>query len=163
MPYCTQCGTQVNDSAAFCAKCGSRQPGAPLPPNRPAGAPAEDWLQGIAPSTASTLCYVPFVGWIAALIVLATQRFRDDRLVRFHAFQGLYIFVVWLLVDIAIGSTFGFAGFAVRRAITGSLKLSVLAGWIFMLYKTSMGEVVRLPFLGELAERSVVEQSSGRS
>jgi uncharacterized membrane protein len=125
-------------------------------------APGEEWLQTIRPSTASTLCYVPFAGWVAALVFLATQRFRTDRLVRFHAFQGLYLFVVWLLVDIAIGSFFGFAGVAARRAVTGSLKLSVMCGWIYMLYKTSNGEVIRLPFLGELAERSVAEQSSGR-
>ena len=125
-------------------------------------ATGEEWLQSITPSTAGVLCYVPFAGWVAALIFLATQRFREDRLVRFHAFQGLYLYVVWLLIDIAIGSFFGFAGVAVRRAVTGSLKLSVLGGWIYMLYTTSKGEVIRLPFLGELAERSVAEQSSGR-
>ncbi|MFN0104932.1 MAG: zinc-ribbon domain-containing protein [Bryobacteraceae bacterium] len=158
MPFCTQCGTQIQPTAAFCGKCGARQPATA------AGvATGEEWLRSIAPSTASTLCYVPFVGWVAALIILATQRFREDRLVRFHAFQGLYLFVVWMLVDIAIGSFFGFAGMAVRRAVTGSLKLSVLCAWIFMLYKTSIGELIRLPFLGELAERSVAEQSSGRS
>ena len=31
-----------------------------------------------------------------------------------------------------------------------------------MLYRTANGEWIRLPFLGELAERSVPEQSSGR-
>lgn len=155
MPFCTQCGNQVDGTAFFCAKCGARQPGGP--------AAGEDWLQSVRPSTASTLCYVPFVGWIAALVFLASHRFREDRLVRFHAFQGLYLFVVWLLVDMALGSFFGFAGMAVRRAVTSSLKLSVLCGWIFMLYKTSLGETIRLPFLGELAERSVSEQAAPRS
>jgi uncharacterized membrane protein len=159
MPFCTQCGTTVAPTSAFCAKCGARQPGAPTS----RVAPGEEWLQTINASTASTLCYVPFVGWVAALIFLATQRFREDRLVRFHAFQGLYLFVVWLLVDIAIGSFFGFAGMAARRMVTGSLKLSVLCGWVYMLFKTSHGEVVRLPFLGDLADRSVTEQTSGRS
>lgn len=162
MPFCTQCGNQVAPSAAFCAKCGARQPGAGTAAGRPATGQSEDWLQGITPATASTLCYVPFVGWVAALVVLATHRFREDQLVRFHAFQGLYIFVVWLLIDMALASLFGFAGFAVRRALTGSLKLSVLCGWVYILYKTSTGEVIRLPFLGELADRSVAEQGSGR-
>ena len=60
------------------------------------------------------------------------------------------------------GFLFRFAGVAARRAATGSLKLPVLRGWIYMFYKTSTGELIRLPFLGELAERSVAEQSSGR-
>ena len=35
MPFCTQCGTAVEDTASYCAKCGARQPGAP-----PAAGPA---------------------------------------------------------------------------------------------------------------------------
>ena len=162
MPFCTHCGTGVENSSAFCAKCGARQPGAPPVPPNVRMAPGEEWLRSITPSTASLLCYVPFAGWVAALVVLATQRFRDDRLVRFHAFQGLYLFVVWMLADIAIGVFFGFGGVVARKAITGTLKLSVLAAWVYMLVKTSAGEVIRLPLLGELADRSVAEQSSGR-
>lgn len=162
MPFCTQCGNNVEATAAFCARCGSRQPGAhpPGPPPRAQG--AEEWLLSIAPSTASTLCYIPFLGWVAALIFLSSNRFRGDRLVRFHAFQGMYLSVVWLLVDIAFGFAFGFAFGPLRRAITGTMKLSVLAAWVYMLFKTSSGETIHLPFLGELAERSVAEQSSGR-
>ena len=163
MPFCTQCGIQVEPSAAFCAKCGARQPGAPAaapPPARPA--PGEDWLQGLSANNAATLCYVPFLGWAFALFVLASQRFRYDNLVRFHAFQGLYLAVVWLLIDMAIGAFVGFAGVAARRAITGSLKLSVICGWAYMLFKTSQGEAVRLPFLGELADRSVSEHAAPR-
>ncbi|MBI2688822.1 MAG: hypothetical protein HYX27_21170 [Acidobacteria bacterium] len=162
MPYCTQCGTHVEQSASYCAKCGIRQPGAPAASAGSRMTPGEEWLQSITPSTASVLCYIPFVGWVASLIFLATQRFRENRLVRFHAFQGLYIFVVWLLIDIALGSIFGFTGMPLRRAVAGSLKLSVMCGWCFMLYKTALGEAIRLPVLGELAERSVVEQSSPR-
>lgn len=163
MPFCTQCGKTVAPTAAFCVHCGSRQPGVPLPgPQANRAAQGEEYLNSITAQTAGILCYVPFVGWVAALVFLSTQRFRNDYTVRFHAFQGMYLAVVWLLVDIAIGSFLGFAGVAIRRSITGTLKLSVLCGWIFMMYKTSMGELIRLPFLGELAERSVAEQSSGR-
>ena len=169
MPFCTQCGTQVETSAAFCAKCGARQPGAPAPTAAPPfpqqqqkAAAGEEWLRNMSPSTTATLSYIPFIGWAFALFILASQRFRDDNLVRFHAFQGLYLAVVWLLIDMAFGSFFGFAGIAARRAVIGSLKLSVICGWCFMLFKTSQGEVIRLPFLGELADRSVAEHSAPR-
>ena len=39
------------------------------------------------------------MGWIAAIIVLASQRFKAMPTVRFHAFQGLYLFVAWLMND----------------------------------------------------------------
>lgn len=166
MPFCTQCGTQVEPAAAFCAKCGSRQPGAPAAappfPQQRKSAPGEEWLRDMAPSTAATLSYIPFVGWAFALFILASHRFRSDNLVRFHAFQGLYLAVVWLLIDISIGAFFGFAGIAARRAVTGSLKISVICAWVYMLIKTNQGEIIRLPFLGELADRSVAEHSAPR-
>lgn len=167
MPFCTQCGTQVAPTAAFCAKCGARQPGAPaaappFPQQQQKSAAGEEWLRNMTPSTASTLSYVPFVGWAFALFILASQRFRNDNLVRFHAFQGLYLAVVWLLIDMAIGAFFGFAGIAARRAFVGSLKLSVVCAWCYMLVKTSQGEAIRLPFLGDLADRSVAEHSAPR-
>ena len=58
----------------YCAKCGSRQPGAT--------APAVDPLSGITPRTASILCYIPGIGWIASVIVLAADKFRNDKTVR---------------------------------------------------------------------------------
>src|SRR5579871_1877882 len=95
MPFCSQCGHQVGATQAYCASCGARQPqdfvgASPL---------ARDPLSGISPRTASILCYVPTVGWIAAIIVLASHRFRHMPTVRFHAFQGLYLFVAWLMND----------------------------------------------------------------
>lgn len=153
MPYCTKCGTQVNDAAAFCQACGGAQPRASV-------GGGEDWLQGLSPRTAAMLCYVPFVGWVGALLFLATQRFRGDGYVRFHAFQGLYMSVFWLLIDIALLPVFGWSGWAVRKAISGSIRLAVLAGWVYMLVKTSNGETIRLPFVGELAERSAAEQGA---
>ncbi|MCC7173957.1 MAG: zinc-ribbon domain-containing protein [Bryobacterales bacterium] len=158
MPYCSQCGTQLRDEDVFCGRCGARQPVS-------AAAPAYD---GFNPRTASILCYIPFVGWIAAIIVLASARFRQDAGVRFHAFQGIYLFVVWLLVDMIMGPVMGFT--RVRGwgtvwvpalssfAFVGVLKAVVVVAWIVMLIKASRGEQYRLPILGELAERSVAEQ-----
>ena len=57
----------------------------------------------MTPRTAAILCYIPVVGWIAAVVVLATDQFRRNRTLRFHAFQGLYLFVAWLIVSEVIG------------------------------------------------------------
>ena len=63
-------------------------------------------LESLNPKTASILCYIPWVGWVAAIVVLASDRFRHDRAVRFHAFQGLYLFVAWLIADQVIRPMF---------------------------------------------------------
>src|ERR1035438_10032324 len=96
MPFCSQCGHEVHPRDVFCAQCGARQPVPAVPPR------GSDLLTGISPRTASILCYIPTLGWIAAVIVLATRRFRNDRTVRFHAFQGLYLFAAWLFVQWAL-------------------------------------------------------------
>ena len=157
MPFCSQCGTRVGEADAYCSNCGARQPrGAAAPPR-----PAEPF-SGTSPRTASILCYVPWFGWIAAIIALASPRFRHDPAVRFHAFQGLYIFVAWLVVDWVVSPMFHVTvfvpGFPLSRIFPAILKLVVFGSWIFMMVKVSHDENFKLPLLGELAERSVSEQ-----
>jgi uncharacterized membrane protein len=99
------------------------------------------------------------VGWVAAILMLASARFRHDSQVRFHAFQGLYLFVAWLIVDWVVSPMLVIQGdFGVHHIFSSMLKMGVLAIWIFMIVKLSQGQSYRLPVLGELAERSVSEQ-----
>ena len=156
MPYCCQCGKETRATDQFCGVCGTRQPVAP---------PA---AESISPRTASMLCYIPVVGWIPSVIVLASQRFRQDKVVRFHAFQGIFLFVIWLIVDWFLGPVTGLTMMHGWRqpwgvglpmiSMVAFLKLAIFAAWIVMLIKTGKGEQYRLPILGELAERTVAEQ-----
>jgi uncharacterized membrane protein len=109
----------------------------------------------MSPRAASILCYIPTVGWIAAVIVLASRKFKGDHNVRFHAFQGLYLFATWLLVkwvgpvmDAGSGRLLGF-----NHLLEGVL----LGVSIFMIIKASHEETYVLPIIGELAKRSATE------
>ncbi|HTW63065.1 MAG TPA: hypothetical protein VME17_00555 [Bryobacteraceae bacterium] len=152
MPYCCQCGHNVGARDIYCAACGSRQPTAP--------SPAADYLHGVSPRTASLLCYIPILGWIVAIVVLASARFRDNARVRFHAFQGLYLFVAWLIVDWVLGPMvdLAFSGPPFHHGFSSLLKAAIFGLWIFMIIKTSHDETYKLPILGDLAEKSVSEQ-----
>jgi uncharacterized membrane protein len=110
----------------------------------------------VTPRFASIACYIPTVGWIAAVVVLATNRFRSDTTVRFHAFQGLYLFAVWLMVQWVIRpmSIAYSHGMRLDRILEGLL----LAVSIFMIIKASRDEAYVLPIIGELAQRSSMEQ-----
>src|SRR5436190_2237979 len=66
MPFCSQCGNPVAGADAFCSRCGARQPTEAGRPTR-----ANEPLSGINPHTASILCYLPGVGWIASIVELA--------------------------------------------------------------------------------------------
>ena len=115
---------------------------------------ASTGLEGLNPRTASVLCYVPWIGWIAGIVVLASDRFRANRAVRFHAFQGLYLFVAWLIADQVIRPVF--------RAIPhlhfyGIVQAALIGAAVFMMVKAAHEETYPLPLFGELAQRSVSE------
>jgi len=121
-----------------------------------------DFWTSISHRNAALLCYIPWVGWIAAIAVLASDRFRTERRLRFHAFQGLYPFAAWLMVKWVIAPMLTFpvspAGYPFSRTISQILHLLIVGAWIFMLMKVSHDQDYRLPILGELADRSVSEQ-----
>jgi len=152
MPFCSQCGNQVKDADVFCRACGAKQPTEPTPP---AGARVgADVLAGIQPRTASILCYVPGIGWIASIIVLAADRFRQHKTVRFHGFQGLYLFVAWLLEDQVMRPLFGRIP---GMHLHGLIQALLLGASIFMMVKASHDEAYALPLFGDLAQKSMAE------
>ena len=148
----------------FCAKCGGPQPASASHSSATAAHPSTEFMNGISNRNASLLCYIPWVGWVAAIVVLASERFRHETQVRFHAFQGLYLFVAWLLVEWVISPALYWSdwngGFGMHRVFSQLLQLVILGAWIFMIVKVSHDENVKLPIIGELADRSVCEQKS---
>jgi uncharacterized membrane protein len=103
------------------------------------------------------LCYIPVVGWIAAIILLAADRFRQNLQVRFHAFQGLYLFVAWLMVDQVLRPLFRNLPDVVFP-LDRILAAVILFTWIFMLVKASHEQEYPLPIIGDLARKSAAER-----
>lgn len=151
MPYCTQCGTSIGEKDQFCASCGARQTVSSSPYGK-------DFLKDMPSHTASLLCYIPLIGWIPAIFVLASARFRDDKSTRFNAFQGLYLFVAWLMVDWVLKPFFHGPWFFSGYSFIGLAKAALFGAWIWMIVKVSQHETFKLPILGDLAEKSASEQ-----
>ena len=95
MAFCSACGTQIADDAAFCPKCGkaaatsgaSGIPSAPLPTPTgtygATGAPATPMAENVA----GMLAYFTI---IPAIIFLLIEPYNRNRFVRFHSFQCLF-------------------------------------------------------------------------
>src|SRR5579871_2646895 len=133
MPFCSQCGSQVEAVDVFCARCGARQPNVPQRP--------PDVFSTLSPRTASVLCYIPYLGFLCSIVVLASERFRSDRTVRFHAFQGLYLFVAYLIEDWVFKPMFA----AVHHvAINGMIEALLVFVSFFMIIKVSRDETFSL-------------------
>jgi uncharacterized membrane protein len=166
VPFCTNCGSQVGYENSYCPNCGTRQPGSPGSGfgSGNAGGFGQYYQAGfpgnISDRTASILCYIPVFGIIAAIVFLASQRFRYNTRVRFDGFQSVYLFVAWLIVSSALPTLVyaggGFPPF--EHSVLGLLKLAVFGCWLYVLIKAAQNQQVHLPIIGDLAARSTTEQ-----
>jgi uncharacterized membrane protein len=89
-----------------------------------------------------------------SVIVLASERFRRDRVVRFHGFQSLYLFVAWLIEQQVFAPMLRNANL---RPLHGMLQALLVGAAIFMMVKAAHRERYALPVIGDLAEKSMTE------
>ena len=154
----------------YCAKCGNLQgAGAPPPPPGPKPEPSAQTTESpapvpppptptasIRPNHAALLCYIPQIGWVASVLFMSIEPYSRNRYVRFHALQGLFLFVLYLLAQTVFGfipvSVVPFKFFSFRRI----LELAVVVAQVLGIVRCARGEDYRLPILSELAEKSMV-------
>lgn len=115
---------------------------------------------GLDANVASLLCYLPICGisLIMSIIVLVTD--KDNRTVRFHAFQSLLILAAVIVLWIAL-VVFGLVVAMAQSAILGLLLLLVeivfivalLGLMIFCMIKAYQGQIFKLPVIGDMAEK----------
>ena len=114
----------------------------------------------MASNVAGLLAYI--LGFITGIIFLVIEPYKNDKFVRFHAFQSIFfnvaIVVFWIAYSI-LGSILGFVslGFmVVLMSLVGLLiSLAILAYWIFLMYKAYNRELYKIPFIGDLAAKQV--------
>lgn len=153
MAFCPNCGTQA--AGAFCPNCGGSMAagaGASTPP--PPGAayqPAQPInAAGMTDNVAGALCYL--FGFITGIIFLVIAPYNQNKFIRFHAFQSIFLNVAWIALYVALG---------VLTVITHGIgfllyPLVGLCGfvlWLYMMFTTFNGKKIRLPVVGDLAEK----------
>jgi uncharacterized membrane protein len=163
MAACAKCGATLAEGASFCGSCGTPVTQAGGPPAAPAGggaATAAASSGGLAPNVAAMLAYLPFVGWIAAIVFLVADPFKKDKFIRFHAFQSIFfavaMFVFWIVWSIlgAILGTLTFGVLGVLMGLLGLLIFLVVIGFlIFLMFKAYSNQKFMIPFIGKLAEQ----------
>lgn len=146
----------MGDADVFCAGCGKRQTG-DAGPAYPMG--TLGMIARLSPRKLSVLCYLPWLGWIACIAVLAAGKFRHDRGVRFHAFQGLYLFAAYLVDVMAIRLL---DPLIVVLPVSRLFEIVIVAAAIFVMVRTAQGVVCSLPVIGDLAHRSAFENWPGK-
>jgi uncharacterized membrane protein len=165
MAFCANCGSSVD--GRFCQKCGAPVgvPGAapaapgptpgvsPVPQPGPVVAPSV----GMTDNMAGALCYL--FGFITGILFLVLAPYNQDRNIRFHAFQSIFLSIAWVALEIvaAIVSAVLIHIPILGAIMTGLIYLVIGLGafimWLYMMFKTYNGEKIVLPVIGPMAEK----------
>ncbi len=145
MAFCPSCGAEVAGNAAFCPKCGKSIGVASASGGASTGAaPAAAPVAGLQDNVAGLLCYF----LIPAIIFLVVEPYNRNKFIRFHAFQGIFYHVTWLVVAIVAGMLP-----FLNLVLLPLLSLAFFVGWIICLIKAFQGQMFKLPVIGPLAEK----------
>jgi uncharacterized membrane protein len=147
MAFCPSCGSQVE--GRFCAKCGTAvgagEVGAAATP-----APQAAVQAGLTDNVASALCYA--LGLITGVLFLVLAPYNQNKTIRFHAFQSIFmhvafifIWVAWIFVSIVSGGLLGL--------ISPLIWLGFFVLWLVVIIKAYQGQKMVLPIIGPLAEK----------
>lgn len=145
MAYCASCGAVLADGTTVCPTC----------PPRPQTAAA---TAGIQSNVAAALTYI--AGLITGVIFLVLDPYKQDRFVRFHAFQSIFfniawivLWIVWGIVGLVLAALTKGLFLVIQLPINLLLMLAGLALWIFLMFKAYQGITWKLPYIGDLAEK----------
>jgi uncharacterized membrane protein len=133
--------------SAFCPGCG-----------RAVSQHPETGIAEVTPlSRNSFLGAVAYVGILPSIVLLALPLLRENRFVRFHAWQSLLlggctvvVGIVTKLLFLAL-SLFPFLGFLLAWLLAGLVALATFFLWIAIVAKAALGEAYELPVIGEWA------------
>jgi uncharacterized membrane protein len=111
----------------------------------------------MADNMAAALCYLLTV--ITGILFLVIEPYSKNRLIRFHAFQSIFLWVAAVAVFIVAGIlsvTLGaipVIGWIFSILLHLCLALGFFVLWLMLMYKAYNNEKWVLPIVGPLAEK----------
>src|SRR5262245_12925397 len=119
---------------------------------------ANETKLGVAPNVGGLLCYVPCcVGFVVSIVAVIIE--KENRFVRFHAFQSLLLHGAAIIcsIGIQIGAfTVGMVSsiLALLFSLLGMVVgLALLVAVVLMMVKAMGNEEYKLPLIGDMASQ----------
>jgi uncharacterized membrane protein len=168
MATCSKCGSAVSEGASFCGVCGSpvsavNIPVVPPPPPPPGAGMAPGAASvGSNSQIAAAAAYIPFLGWVVAIILLFIEPYRKDAFVRFHAFQSIWLSVILFVIRYILVRfvwtffTFGFL-WRMFSLFLSVYMLAVLLLGLFLMYQAYNRQKFSLPVIGDFAAKQAAK------
>jgi uncharacterized membrane protein len=129
---------------------GAPPPNAGATPNAGYAPPQAATASGMSENVAGALCYL--IGFITGIIFLVLAPYNQNKFVRFHAFQSIFLNVAWIALWILLGFlTLLTHGIGILLYPLFGLGFFVL--WLYMMFSAYNGKRVKLPVIGDLAEK----------
>lgn len=165
MAFCPNCGVAIAADSAFCGSCGqSTKPGAAAPvaqavAGQAAAVPAQAGAPGLTSNMAGALAYI--LGIITGIIFLVLEPYKQDRFVRFHAFQSIFYSVACIVFAIAWNIAWDILGnisgwlYLVAIPVRMLISLALFLFWLFLMYQAYNNREFKIPFIGQLAAKQV--------
>jgi uncharacterized membrane protein len=105
-------------------------------------------------NVAGALCYL--AGLVTGIIFLVIAPYNQNKFVRFHAFQAIFghlaIIVLWI-IWVIVGGILAFVTHGMGFFLYPLFGLLILVLWLYMMYSAYNNKKVKLPIIGDLAER----------
>jgi uncharacterized membrane protein len=107
---------------------------------------------GLSDNAAGGIAYLTI---IPAIVFLIIEPFKKSSYVRFHAWQSIFFFVAWALVDILVGVVENLAPSAVFLTLTllQLVGLAFFVVWLIVLINAFNGKRIKLPIIGNVAQQ----------
>ena len=110
----------------------------------------------MADNVAGMLAYITI---IPAIIFLVVEPYNKSRFVRFHSWQNIFLhgvaiaaWVVLMILAVA-ASIVPIVGHLLVMLLGLAVWLGFFVAWIILLLKANGGQMYKLPFIGDLAEK----------
>lgn len=152
---CPDCEARMPEKAAYCPGCG-RSMTAPLAVQEP----AKEKVGLLAENIVGALAYLTF---IPAIVFLLREPYRSNRFARFHSVQCLLLWATGALLALALKVAsmllfiIPFVGPLFTVLVLVIVALGSVAVWMVLVVKALMGEMFKLPVLGDYAEQQARE------
>ena len=97
---------------------------------------------------------IAYITFIPAIVFLVVEPYSRNRFIRFHSFQSIFFTVALVIAHVALVVLGAIPLMAILTfPLHILLNLAAFVIWIVLLLKASQGQMYKLPYIGDMAEK----------